>query len=264
MQIYNEPIFKYYGPERIDFFNELMVRFTQTTDLNDPLECLPEFKYFCDKKVKTQRAIATLERNFPTGLSPSKRKRFIRNFRRKFNWREQIEVIYKHHLEIIGIFSLAKTQFNSHLWDNYACSGFCVEFDQQSDFFHRRDGDLDGTGELYSVDYSDVPIEFDARMFFNSLDNDYMQLKVFYQKTTQWVLEDEVRIIRFRCLADKQLNHDRISLFKIPETAIKAIYFSPNADDDFIMKSIAKIREKSVNIPIYKVINIEKKEIQLI
>ena len=73
-----------------------------------------------------------------------------------------------------------------------------------------------------------------------------------------------MRIIRLRCLADRQLNDRRISLFKIPQTAIKAIYFSPNADDDFIMKSIAKIREKSVNIPIYKVINIEKKEIQLI
>lgn len=264
MQIYNGNVYKYYPASRVEFFNDFMVRFTQTKDLNDPDECLPEFNYFCDKEIKTQRAIATLNRNCSNCLSPSKRKRFIRNFRRTFNWRKEIEAIYRHHLDIIGIFSLAKTQFNSHLWNNYACDGFCVEFDQQSDFFHRRNADIKGTGELYSVDYSDVPIDFDARKFFNSPGNDYMQLKVFYQKKDKWSLEDEVRIIRLRCLADRQLNDRRISLFKIPQTAIKAIYFSPNADDDFIMKSIAKIREKSVNIPIYKVINIEKKEIQLI
>ena len=116
---------------------------------------------------------------------------------------------------------------------------------------------------MYSVDYSDVPIEFDARMFFNSLDNDYMQLKVFYQKKDEWHLEDEVRIIRFRCLADKQLNEGRISLFKIPQAAIKAIYFSPTATDDFIKKSIPQIREKLVDTPIYKVINMDKREMLL-
>ena len=50
MKVYSGPIFKYYGVERIGVFDNLMVRFTQTIDLNDPKECLPKFQYFCDEQ----------------------------------------------------------------------------------------------------------------------------------------------------------------------------------------------------------------------
>ncbi len=92
--IFSGKVYKYYPASRASFFDDLMVRFTQTKSLNDPLECLPKFEYCCDKELKTQRAIATFERNHPNCKSSSKRKQFIREFRRTFNWKETIIASY--------------------------------------------------------------------------------------------------------------------------------------------------------------------------
>lgn len=54
MDKYEGAVFKYYNADRKNFFDDLMVRFTQTVDLNDPLECLPKFEYFCDNERRVQ------------------------------------------------------------------------------------------------------------------------------------------------------------------------------------------------------------------
>lgn len=189
-------------------------------------------------------------------------KHFVRHFRRTFNWKDEIIKSYNNHLDIIGIFSLSKTQFNSHLWENYAEDGFCVEFDYRSDFFSRRSPDITGTGELYAVNYSNTPIVFDARKFFSSEHNDYMQLEVFYQKTTKWFLEDEVRIIRFRCLADQQSDEGRVSLFEIPKCAILSVYFSQTATSSFIKENTPVIRKNLGNIPVYRIVDVTTKRVE--
>lgn len=259
MEKYSGNVFKYYPPCRIGFFEDLMVRFTQTKDLNDPSECLPDFRYFCDKEVRTRRALDVWNRLCPLCQSPSKRKHFVRKYRREFNWKGEIEKSYNSHLDIIGIFSLSKSPFNSHLWQNYANGGFCIEFNYQSDFFHMRQDDVPGTGELYSVIYSDEPIVFDARKIFFHDHEAYMQLEVFYQKTTEWKFEDEVRIVRLRRLGDQQKSHGRITLFKIPVCAVAAVYFSPTAKESFIEICQMVIRQNLGNIAMYKVVDAKKR-----
>ena len=259
MDKYEGAVFKYYNADRKNFFDDLMVRFTQTVDLNDPLECLPKFEYFCDNDVRTHRAIEVFERNYPNCNSPSKRKQFIRTFLREFNWKKEIKKTYKKHLDILGIFSLTDSQFNEHLWTNYARDGFCIEFDHQSDFFSMRSGDVPGTGELYRVSYSDEPIIFDAKKFFQQEAGNYIQLKVFYQKTNKWYPESEVHIIRFRCLADKTSNNGQVSLFQIPNDAIRAVYFSPRAHDTLINEIQNKMKQTIPSVPIYKITDIANK-----
>jgi len=259
MDKYEGPIFKYYNADRKNFFDDLMVRFTQTVDLNDPSECLPKFEYFCDEDVKTRRAIDVFERNCPGCNSIGKRERFIHDFCARFNWEEEIKKLYEKHLDIIGIFSLSVSPFNEHLWDNYARSGFCVEFDHQSDFFSMRNDDVPGTGELYRVSYSNAPILFDARKFFQQEVGNYMQLEVFYQKTEEWSPEAEVRIIRLRCLADKISNNGKVSLFQIPNDAVRAIYFSPQVHDELISEIQSKIKRTIPGVPIYKITDFANK-----
>ena len=257
MEVHTGPIFKYYGVERIGVFDNLMVRFTQTIDLNDPEECLPKFKFFCDKKVKIQRATEVFERNCPNCTSKRERKQLIHNFLKVFNWRKEIELSYRRHLDIIGIFSLSDSPFNAHLWERYADGGFCIEFDCDSEFFSPRSNDAPGTGELYRVTYSNTPIEFNAKQFFQNGHKEYMQLKVFYQKTEKWHEEKEIRIIRLRSLADETSNDGRVSLFKIPNEAFKSVYFAVNAKEEFIEEATVKIKQTLPNISIFKMSDIK-------
>ena len=132
-------IFKYYPTERISFFDDFLIRFTQTEDLNDPAECLPKFKYFCDPGFKKERAQKTWERKFPDNKSESKRKHYCRQFIKTMNWKETIKSSYTKHLKMLGILSLSKSSLNGHLWENYAKDVFCIGFSSISPFFHFRD-----------------------------------------------------------------------------------------------------------------------------
>lgn len=242
-------IFKYYPTERISFFDDFLIRFTQTEDLNDPAECLPKFKYFCDPGFKKERAQKTWERKFPDNKSESKRKHYCRQFIKTMNWKETIKSSYTKHLKMLGILSLSKSSLNGHLWENYAKDGFCIGFSSISPFFQRRSTDPQGTGELYEVTYDDTPIILDARRFY---DPNFMQLRMFYQKTKKWELEEEIRIIRLRCTADNEIDN-RFSLFRIQSDAITAVYFSPTASSKFIADAVAKIQGKLPNLPFFKV-----------
>ena len=249
-----ENVFKYYPAERISFFDDFLVRFTQTYDLNDPLECLPKFKYFCDLGFKKERAMKTWKRNFPDNKSESKRKHYCRQFIKKMDWKGTIESSYTNHLTMLGILSLSKSPINSHLWEKYASDGFCIGFNSFSPFFRRRDTDPQGTGELFEVIYDDTPISLDARKFY---DPNFMQLRMFYQKTKKWESEEEIRIIRFRCTADKKID-DKISLFRIPTETVTAVYFSPTASTEFMANATLKIKENLPNIPIFEVEHINR------
>lgn len=57
---------------------------------------------------------------------------------RKKDYVEEAKKSYNDKLEMIGILSLAKTQYNEYLWDNYAKDGFCIEFDEKTTFLQEE------------------------------------------------------------------------------------------------------------------------------
>ena len=65
-------------------------------------------------------------------------------------------------------------------------------------------------------------------------------------------MEDEVRIIKLRSLANETHEEGRVSLFKIPSTAVKAVYFSQHASEDFVIDCTNRIRRSFSNLPLYK------------
>ena len=244
-------VFKYYTTSRIGFFDDLMVRFTQAKEFEDVLECQPVFVYHESIPLLEKRAIKSLQREGKFCYTRDMIKSEIKKLR-KINYEEEAKKSYTEKLEMIGILSLAKTQYNEHLWNKYAKDGFCIEFDGENNFFSNRRDDPIGTGELFEVLYSDNQVVFDVNCLLDE-DKEYTQLKDFYQKKEKWKPEDEVRIIRFRNLADNELDGGKISLFRVPHEAVKTVYFSPNASNVFIEKCRNKMQMTLPRVPLYKI-----------
>lgn len=254
-QPYEGNVFKYYSAQRDSFFDDFFVRFSQKRVLNDNRECRPRFYFDNTYNINHTLAIQYVNEHYPHCTDAVKNK-LIPQIEKSINWPMRILKAYVRTLNKLGIFSLAKTQYNLHLWNNYAKDGFCVEFDFNSPFFHPRENDSIGLGELYPVIYSDNPIIFDAQKFVEHGHNDYLSIDVFYQKTPKWREEDEVRIIRFRCFADKQEDSDRVSLFMVPKDSIVAVYFSQYATSYFIDECVKKIYINLPETPVYHVTDI--------
>lgn len=177
-------VFKYYSnaPLYINFFDNLLVRFTQPKRLNDALECTPEFVYCYDEDLIKEQALKAAKRNKVHFNSQRELEEFISNF--TIDYKETTKKSFFERLNDIGIFSLGKTPFNKHLWSNYANGGYCVEFDSNSIFFQRTWLDPLGTGELRKVHYSDTPIKLDINKLLSDNKNCCLSLEVFYTKKT--------------------------------------------------------------------------------
>jgi hypothetical protein len=105
------PYYKYLRPERIDVLNNLKIRFTQVSALNDPFEYFP--------------AVSSSDRD------PFKEIEFQRRIRSITE-------------STLGILCLSKTPSNILMWSHYAAShsGFLIEFDSNHGYFNH------GTSEV--------------------------------------------------------------------------------------------------------------------
>lgn len=249
MKLYRGNVFKYYNSSRISFFDNLLIRFTQTEDFEDYEECIPEFKFSFDRNIVEKRAIESIQRT-NKGISPEQFNALVQQLSNIYIG--TAEKTYFSFLQHLGILSLAKSPYNFHLWEKYANDGFCVEFDGSSNFFQEQEADPPGTGVLFEVIYSDTTVELNIDALLIGERNRFLPLDVFYQKKIKWKLEDEVRIIKLRSLANETHEGGRVSLFKIPSSIVKAVYFSQHASEDFVIDCTNRIRRSFSNLPLYK------------
>jgi len=132
MKLYSGNIFKYYNASRISFFDDLLVRFTQPEAFEDYQECTHEIIFSYDKDLLRQRAIDALLRKNKV-VNEENIAIFIQKMSGQYEkTANQSYCLLKNEL---GVLSLGKNPFNSHLWSKYASHGFCVEFDCSSCFF---------------------------------------------------------------------------------------------------------------------------------
>ena len=249
MKLYSGNVFKYYNASRISFFDNFLVRFTQPEAFEDYQECTPEIVFSCDKDLLRQRAIEALLRNKKV-VNEENIAIYIQKIRGQYE--KTVNKSYCLLKNELGVLSLGKTPFNSHLWSKYASDGFCVEFDSSLCFFREQDDDPPGTGVLFEVVYSDKPAELNIDALLKGDRKNFLPLEVFYLKRMNWKLEDEVRIIRLRSNAAITLENGTVSLFRIPNSAIKTVYFSQYASNEFIKGCLEKIRITLPHISVYK------------
>ena len=235
------------APERIEFLDNVSLRFTPPMDLNDPFECKPIVKYknpgkYIDLYIKGRLKIIpdllmeqnpNLSRSEARKIAKCSAKKIKQDFMRNIEANLALgrEDIMRNINKQIGILSLTEDPFNTSMWAHYATdgSGYAIEFDESNRFFHRLPSDARDCGEITPVKYTDQPIEIEIEP-----DQSKIPYELLFTKKKYWSNEREHRIIRELYKAD-QIDFERnIHLYKVPFEAVSAIIIGYAATDDLI------------------------------
>ncbi len=229
-------VYKYLPPERIDYLENQLLRFTQPGDLNDPFEFIPMIVNF-DSDHFIENVIVRNHRQHLTETQITKGAQAIKDlcisnpdclsnlFYEKY--------LHKANAEI-GVFSLSRKWNNSLMWSTYAKvqQGFCVGFDSDHEFFHRQATDCADIGTLKPVSYSTKRLD---KVIGNTLDID---ITWFFTKSSDWSYEEEMRLIRLlrNSKVVKQEKPYEIFLFEVPHDAIREIVCGISASENLKVK----------------------------
>lgn len=241
------------APERIEFLDNVSLRFTPPMDLNDPLECRPNVKFknpddYIEQIIKRnlEKTPSILMKKYPhlTHAEAVKVAKFVeKETRQEFTQNIETEPELEHSIimeninKFIGILSLTGDPFNKSMWDRYASngSGYTIEFDESNPFFYRRSNDRLGCGEIKPVTYTDQLIEVELESSGFNIPYDLL-----FTKKKCWSYEKEYRMIRELSMADQIKGN--IHLYKVPYEAVSAIIIGYAATDDLINKIQQSIR----------------------
>jgi hypothetical protein len=262
--------FKYTA--RLDFLDNGLFRFTQRSQLNDPLECYPQIlmethapEDIEEAKEQARKMGITstedMERWLPMFLEVAPKRRFtpeefpgipyppgINSMAEmdRQNAEKRLQELLKHVDETYGIFCVTQSSDDFLMWSHYsdAHKGVVVCFDAEHEFFKNAH-------DFYPVEYSDQRISLSSNDGFLRLagyvhsESRYKDLPVrlFLRKAKIWAREHEWRMIRK--LEERDLflpENPPIYLFKIPLQALKALILGaqiPPENADKIWKKVS-------------------------
>lgn len=232
--------YKYFGPERYDFFKDLRVRYSQLGAFNDPFEGRPEITSLSSK----ENFLEELGRVLPEEIERTYAQLppYIRE-RMSFS---QVRALAEHlvkdgqpemfdTLQVIGgaagsfftgkidqhlgVFCLSEVPDSLLMWAHYARShtGFVVEFDALHPSFHEQKSAEDDLRHIRRVYYRDsrpsAPL------------SEMSAIELFLVKSSHWSYEREWRIVRPLTDAVKMISIEPypVALFEIPPAAIKGV-----------------------------------------
>lgn len=216
--------YKYFPIERVSYFKDGLLRFTQPKFLNDSFECLPVFSS-CIELYSRMTGIAYTENSYnPVTIANVKGEYLLDKYLDQ----------KKNESNGFGIFSLSKRYDSNLMWGHYAKhSGFAIGFDIEHDFF-KSENFL-----LGKVKYSNERPTFDEL----ELDDN-----VYFTKSKDWSYEKEFRIIASLSLSDKI--SENIYLYKVPFEAISELILGLNIDYENFLE-INQFASKH-KIPLYR------------
>ncbi|SFW81450.1 DUF2971 domain-containing protein [Pseudomonas sp. NFACC10-1] len=282
MNLPPEKLYKYVPPARVDIVQNLTIRFTQPSALNDPFEFnlllseaistqqLREHYERADKHELIMEAINRLpdDQKALLALLPSEKLlQMLEQFTLMILNSEQIDDIHKAHIapltpklkkeiyeslnKTIGILSLSATPVSPPMWANYAenSTGFVLEFDTAHSFFNGRRSDKDEFYYLREVIYADrQPSATMTDMPFDT----------FVLKSRSWEYEQEWRMLLPLDTACKKFtmpSGDDVSLFSVPATSISKIIIGLNTKEQAISELVGALAKNGnfANIDLEKI-----------
>jgi hypothetical protein len=216
--------YKYLPIERINYFENGLLRFTQPQDLNDSFECLPVLQTCKElyNKISGKSYIESISNRVE-----------MHQINAEYLLEDLINQKNNKSFDF-GVFSLSKRYDSNLMWSHYAKhTGFVIGFDINHDYF------ISENFLFRDVLYSDVRTIFE--------DGDLNE-NIFFTKSIEWSYEEEFRIISLLNLANKI--DKNIYLFKIPFDTISEIILGLNIS----YTNLLKIREFANvnNIPLYR------------
>lgn len=236
------------------------IRITQASQLNDPFEILPEFRFEKPQsQIKRKKFLEDLQTLIPdTSDYCSAHRTIYRALNNELKFLSE-EINFAHIIKTlqncIGILSMTNRKDNILMWSHYSNNHKDVvfEFDEDNDFFKQ-----DYFGKPQKVIYKN------KRQTKSSLN---LQIKdLFFYKSNVWKYENEIRMLvpvqNAYNFTSRYLNCDydgkdyNIYLLDIPNDLIKAIYFGANTNFAHPTKPKIQIRdllhEKYPKVKIYQ------------
>lgn len=249
-------LYKYFAPERLNFFKSLCVRYSQLGDFNDPFEGRPEFKSLTDSvninsamNELLQEEVARTYQQLPGHI------RAVINFDKftaaasRFATLKQPEIfegldeigvkatsfVTEKIDQLLGVLCLSEVPDSLLMWAHYASShtGFVVEFDAHHPSFHEKKSEQDDLRHIRQVYYRDSRPS--ASLY------DMGAIELFLVKSSHWSYEREWRIVRPLSDAVETIHKSPypIALFKMPPAAIKGVIIGARTAS----KHVAAIRQ---------------------
>jgi hypothetical protein len=240
-------LFKYLNPDRVDILESGLIRFTQPADFNDPFEFKPivstvaskaEMDELIDRDI-TRLVKAKLEEYSPqirNLLPPEQLELVTRQLYSQYwplieNKLAEIgssvsQIFNDKSNELIGVLSLTEKSDNLLMWSHYAHShkGFCIGFDNKSNFFNRRRSAKDEFYYLRKVEYSEQrPISRLTQL---------SGIELLLVKSNAWQYEQEWRMCAVLSDSSRiiEANPLPIHLFEFPKKAVTEVIFGACMD----------------------------------
>lgn len=238
-------LYKYLSADLCCVIENLKIRFTQPSALNDPFEAVP--------LIKDENHVSTSIRNGNEWKEINNQKKDQKPAKLGHELIKQLD-------PIVGILSLSRTNKNLLLWSHYADShrGYVIAFDENDDFF--KSNHEQGIYSPFLVSYtSQRPVinkPFDSNLWYQNhgFDTEFL-VKILGQKPIDWAYEEEVRAFRKLTMLPSsgccKKNLD-IYLVDIPTSAIMGIYLGANMEINLQNKIIKSCEINNHNIPLYK------------
>ncbi|WP_437996316.1 DUF2971 domain-containing protein [Sorangium sp. So ce185] len=228
-------LYKYVGTANHHFaiVENLEIRFSQPSVLNDPQDCQPQVVAPRDLQAAVDRIIQRNVVKNPGLWSKAEiaraRSDLLRSYRTNIDKRIQESAdVLRRNLDVLGVLSLADTPDSLDMWTRYADDhrGFAIEFDTRYGPLIQRPGESGWQGLPAPVTYQ--PNRPEA--FCDSAELELPDELVLV-KTTPWSYEREWRVVRDRATADRIVSPGatEVSLFSIDPRAISAIYVGKDA-----------------------------------
>ena len=245
--------YKYLHPDRADVLENLKIRYTQVSALNDPFESLPGL-VDQDQDWYWQRfkSVISTEMDRQGIKGESKRKQYFRSRKKDFNnfyrcytdakYLSQLsEDVQKMSSTVQACLSLSGTQKNILMWSHYARNheGFVIGFDGDHDYFGKR---------VNPVTYTNIRPFVDPTTSRQSGE-------LFYTKSKDWEYEQEYR--KFESLVPslplkngnsfspfyesdlKKPETKEVFLFDLPKEAVVSVIFG--------WKSAPELKERIIS-----------------
>lgn len=269
-------LFKYLPLSRLDVIDNLKIRFSPLSSLNDPYEIYHSIDISQEINEVIKEGIDECE-SLWNSLTQTEQ------FEQKKDYLKTIKSIKKNGSSIIesssmstelsqmldtniGILSLSRTNTQLLMWSHYAESGrgFIIGFDSEHDFFHKKALDHSDTNPIV-MKYSN----YREKIKINSID---CISKILGIKPIEWAYEQEERItINFlgQNLVKDSDNKpiidpfgNNIFLTNIPKEAIKAIYIGTRMPLESKKHLFSSLKKNKINCKVYQA-QVSKKQYKI-
>lgn len=259
-------LFKYLPSDRVDVLENLKIRFTQLSSLNDPHEMFHSVDVVTELDKVLISSINELN-DIWDDMSGDDKKKHEKEYRQTLGDIKQFhnELLRSYQMtdeisarldRTIGVLSLSQTNANLLMWSHYADSGrgYVISFDSTHEFFHKHSLSGKETKPIV-VDY----VETKPRVNAKSMREGRHILGV---KPLDWMYEEEVRItINFIGMKPKVNDHNRavyddfgnkIYLIDMPNDVINAVYLGPRVSDRTKKAILNALNDNNIDCPVYQ------------